>query len=223
MREEISMPAECIAPIPEWMSLPEAVLLEPLCIGAYAVERSRAARGSRAAIVGAGPIGLSVLLGLEDLNPSQILVSEPIEARRDAALRLGASAAFDPGGNGAAEAVCGTSEGGVDVVFDCAGTQEAIDDAAHMLKPGGTLVLIGIPEGTDRITYDPHLMRRREIATVNVRRQNRMLERAIRILERRRDAASVILTHRFPPSQAVQAFRMVEHREDRCIKAIIEF
>jgi len=223
MREEISMPAECIAPIPGWMSLEEAVLLEPLCIGAYAVERSQSARGCRAAIVGAGPIGLSVLLGMGSLDPRLVVVSEPVEARRDAAVRLGASLILDPAGNGAAEAVCEASGGGVEVAFDCAGTQEAIDDAARMLRPGGTLVLIGIPEGTDRITYDPHLMRRREITVVNVRRQNRMLERAVRILEVRRDAAAVMLTHRFPPSQAVQAFRMVERREDRSIKAILEF
>ncbi|MBP1602453.1 MAG: gutB 1 [Acidobacteria bacterium] len=180
MREEIAMPHECIVPIPGWMSLEEAVLLEPLSIGMYAVDRR-------------------------------------------AATMLGAGAVFDPGTGGAADAVSAASKGGVDLAFECAGTQQAIDDAARMLKPGGTLVLIGIPEGIDRVTYDPHLMRRREITVINVRRQNRMVERAISLLERRRDAAAVLITHRFPASNAAQAFSLVQRRGDGAIKVLLEF
>ena len=223
MREEIAMPHECIVPIPQWMPLEEAVLLEPLSIGMYAVDRARARKGCRAAIVGAGPIGLSVLLGLGETEPHEILVSEPIEGRRRAAVRLGASAVFAPGIRGAADDVCAASHGGVDLAFECAGTQEAIDDATRMLSPGGTLILIGIPESVDRVTYDPHLMRRREITVTNVRRQNRMVERAISLLGRRRNAAAVLITHRFPASDAAQAFRLVQQREDGAIKVLLEF
>jgi len=223
MREEIAMPHECIVPIPGWMSLEEAVLLEPLSIGMYAVDRARGRKGCRAAIAGAGPIGLSVLLGLGEIEPCEVFVSEPIAARRRAATMLGAGAVFDPGAGGAADAVSAASKGGVDLAFECAGTQQAIDDAARMLKPGGTLVLIGIPEGVDRVTYDPHLMRRREITVINVRRQNRMVERAISLLERRRDAAAVLITHRFPASNAAQAFSLVQRRGDGAIKVLLEF
>jgi L-iditol 2-dehydrogenase len=223
MREEIAMPRECIVPIPDWMPLGEAVLLEPLSIGMYAVDRTRTPKGCRAAIVGAGPIGLSVLLGLGEHEPRQVLVSEPIDRRRSAASRLGASAVIDPCTDGAAESVYAASDGGVDLAFECAGTQETIDDAARMLRPGGTLVLIGIPESADRVTYDPHLMRRREITVINVRRQNRMVERAISLLGRRRDAAAVLITHRFPASDAGRAFRLVQQRADGAIKVLLEF
>jgi threonine dehydrogenase-like Zn-dependent dehydrogenase len=110
----------------------------------------------------------------------------------------------------------------VEVAFECCGTQESIDDATRMLRPGGTLVLIGIPE-VDRITYDPHLARRREITIVNVRRQNRCVEQALSILERRRDAARVLLTHRFPPRKAKEAFDLVQQKADGVIKAVLEF
>jgi len=223
MREEIAMPQECIVPIPAWMPLEEAVLLEPLSIGLYAVERAGAPGDSQAAIVGAGPIGLSVLLSLADTGPRRIFVSEPIEARRRAAAALGAAAVFAPEAGGAAAEVYDASRGGADLAFECAGTQEAIDDAARMLKPGGTLVLIGIPEGADRVTYDPHLMRRREINVLNVRRQNRMVERAIALLGRRRDTASVLITHRFPAAEAARAFSLVQRKEDGAIKVLLKF
>lgn len=223
MSEEIVLPQECIVPVPDWMGLDEAVLLEPLCIGVYAVKRSRAEMSCRAAIVGAGPIGLSVLLALTDFEPRCLFISEPVEARRSAALQLGANGSFDPGPAGAAPAVFDAAEGGADVVFECAGTQEAIDDAMHMLRPGGTLVLIGIPEGRDRITYDPHLARRREVTVVNIRRQNRCIERAISILKRRRDAPKVLITHRFPAAKAKEAFDVIENKADCAIKALLQF
>jgi len=254
MCAEIAMPAECAVPLPAEIGLDEAVLLEPLCIGVYAVLRSRIvggmeregmisaataasedgsdvtaatgrgeSHGGTAAIVGAGPIGMSVLLGLSDFQPAGVFVSEPIMARREAARRLGADVTFEPGEDGAAADIFEASDGGVDVAFECVGTQEAIDDAARMLKPGGTLVLIGIPPDLDRITYDPNLMRRREIAMVNIRRQNGMIGRALALLARRRDAAKVLLTHRFPPSRADEAFEVVRQRSDGVIKALLEF
>jgi L-iditol 2-dehydrogenase len=223
MCEEIVMPAECIVPLPGWMGLDEAVLLEPLCIGIYSVARSRAEKGCSAAIVGAGPIGLSVLLGLSDVAPSLVFVSEPVEARRRAAEELGATRSFSPSAQGAAGAVTDASRGGVDVAFECAGTQESIDDAAAMLKPGGTLVLIGIPEGADRMTYDAHLMRRREITVVNIRRQNKAVDLALSLLEGRRDAAKVLITHRFPPTRANEAFDLVSRKADKAIKVLLEF
>ncbi len=84
-------------------------------------------------------------------------------------------------------------------------------------------MLIGIPESAQRISYDPHLARRRELAFVNVRRQNRCVEAAVSILERRRDAAKVMITHRFPPPRAKEAFDVVESKGDGAIKALLEF
>jgi L-iditol 2-dehydrogenase len=223
MSEEIALPEDCIVPVPEWMTLEEAVLLEPLSIGVHATRRSGASNGCSAAIVGAGPIGLSVLLGLSQLDPHRVFVSEVVEARRQAAERLGASRSFNPGNEGAASSIFETAGGGVDVAFECAGSQESIDDATGMVKPGGTLVLIGIPEGTGRISYDPHLARRREVTVVNVRRQNKCVEQAMSILERRREAAKVMITHRFPPSRAKYAFDLVESKQDGAIKALLEF
>ncbi len=223
MCEELVMPAECAVPLPEWMGLEEAVLLEPLSIAAYSVVRSRALEGCKAAIAGAGPIGLSVLLALGDLDAQSIYVSEPIAERRDAALKLGAEIALDPGLSNAAAVMFEASCGGVDVAFDCAGTQESIDDATKALAPGGTLVLIGIPENQDLITYDPHLMRRREITVVHIRRQNKAVEKALSILRLRRDAAQVLVTHRFAPRQAAEAFGLIQRKAEGAIKALLKF
>ena len=223
MSDEIVVPERFAFPLPDGLPLDEAMLLEPLCIGTYAVKLSRFPKGGTAAIVGAGPIGLCALLGLSEYDPSSVLVSEPIEARRSAALALGAQTAFDPGQEGAADRIREASDDGVDVAFECAGTQESIHDAARMLKPGGMLALIGIPAELDWITLDPNWMRRREIAVVNVRRQCGMVPQAMDLLKRRRDAGRVMVTHRFPPTRAKEAFELVRARADGVIKAVLEF
>lgn len=219
--EELVMPARCALPLPASIPLDQAALLEPLAIGVYAVQRSRIRHGQRAAVVGAGPIGLSVLAAL-GATAGEPLVSEPVEARRRAALALGAARVFDPGAGSAAGAVREASAGGVDVAFECVGSPEAIDDAAHMLAPGGTLVLIGIPEGIDRVPFDSHLMRRQEITAVNIRRQNKCTVRAMNLLATDPRIAATMITHRFPAARAGEAFDLVSRRADGVIKAMVD-
>jgi L-iditol 2-dehydrogenase len=56
---------------------------------------------------------------------------------------------------------------GVDAVFDCSGEQAALDQAAALLAPGGTLVIVGIPESS-RVSFDINVWRRKELRIENV-------------------------------------------------------
>ena len=66
----------------------------------------------------------------------------------------------------------------LDVVFECCGQQEAIDQAIDLLKPGGKLMVIGIPE-FDRWSLPVDKTRRKEITIQNVRRQNETLDETL--------------------------------------------
>jgi len=224
MREEVVVPPENVIPLPPSIPVEVGFLLEPLCIGMYAVARSGIGEGASVAVVGCGPIGLSVIAALSDAKPRMIYATDPVGARREAARALGADVALDPSPleHGAASAVL-SQTGGVDAVYECAGTLASIDDAIHMLRPGGVLMLVGIPEGTDRVAFDHSHMRRNEITIVNVRRQNRMIGRALSLLERRPDLPDILITHRFPPERAEEAFSLVHERRDGVIKAVIDF
>ena len=112
--------------------------------------------------------------------------------------------------------------GGVDIVFECAGQQEAVNQAVNLLKPGGTLMLIGIPRA-ERIDLDIHTARRKELKLVNVRRQNRCTQTTIDWMAQARLDVEFMVTHRFGPGQCQQAFDLVAQYEDGVIKAMIEF
>ena len=109
---------------------------------------------------------------------------------------------------------------GLDVVFECCGQQEAIDQAIEMLEPGGKLVLIGSPR-TERVSFDISRIRRKEIAIINIRRQNDCVQPIIDLVTSGKINADFMITHRFSFEQTKQAFDLVAGYKDGVIKAMI--
>ena len=109
---------------------------------------------------------------------------------------------------------------GLDAVFECAGEQDAIDQGVELLKPGGALLVIGIPE-VDRISFNISLLRRNELRILNVRRQNECVERAIELIASGRVNVAPLVTHHFRLEETARAFELVSARSDGVVKAII--
>ncbi|HDJ23763.1 MAG TPA: hypothetical protein ENF17_07730, partial [Candidatus Aminicenantes bacterium] len=109
----------------------------------------------------------------------------------------------------------------VDIIFECCGQQEALDQAEILLKPGGKLVIIGIPEA-DRIWFNPHLLRRKEIEIINVRRQNNCIPGAIQFLQSHASSLRFLITHRYSLNEIQEAFEVASNYKDGVIKAVID-
>ena len=218
--ERLVLPEECCFPIAPATTLDQAALVEVLSIAVYAVRRGDVRSGVAVGILGAGPIGLALLLVLRQAGIRTICVTEPLAARRALAEKLGAVWAGDPYAADAAQALGRREPLGLDVVFECCGRQEAVDDALRLLKPGGTLVMVGIPT-VDRISLAMDLARRKEIRFQNVRRQNGCLPAALELIERDRLPVQQLHTHTFPFDRAAEAFDLVANYRDGVIKALI--
>ncbi|HZL08728.1 MAG TPA: alcohol dehydrogenase catalytic domain-containing protein [Prolixibacteraceae bacterium] len=197
-------------------------LIEPLTIGVYSVELANTNfQDKTIGIFGAGPIGLSVLMVLKTMQTGSAFCFEPLEYRREKALKLGSDFAFNPFETDAYESTRKIEPLLLDVVFECSGTQKAVDDAIKILKPGGKLVLVGIPPEA-KYVFNMDLMRRKEISIQNVRRQNHCVEKAIKMIEQGLPAGQMV-THHFLPEETQQAFEMVSNYQDGVIKAMIDF
>lgn len=222
LTEYIVMPDFTCFPLSEKFDQTIGALIEPLTIGTYSVEQAKTDFLDKTiGIFGAGPIGLSVLMVLKTLNTGKILCFEPLGYRKEKVLKLGADFAINPFETDAFEATKEIEPLLLDVVFDCSGEQKAIDDATKILKPGGKLVLVGIPpEGT--YIFDMDMMRRKEIAIQNVRRQNHCVESSIKLIEDRLPIGQMV-THHFAPEDTQRAFEMVSSYQDGVIKAMIDF
>jgi L-iditol 2-dehydrogenase len=214
--EYLVMPAHCCYPAPQGMGAAEAALAEPLSIGVYARRLAAAPRNAKIAILGSGPIGLCTLLA----EPCTAYMTDLIDERLDLARRSGAVWTGNPDRIDAVAAIREREPLGVDFVFECAGRQRAIDDAVPLLKPGGSLVIVGIPE-EDRLSFDIHNLRRKEIRILNVRRQNGCVAPALDLLSSNPEAFAPLVTHHFDLGETKQAFDLVAGYCDGVVKAMV--
>ncbi|MHC4905137.1 MAG: zinc-dependent alcohol dehydrogenase [Planctomycetota bacterium] len=221
LAEYLVMPAECCFPTKNRISLQQGVLCEPFAIGVYAVQQSHLQAGQTAAIFGAGPIGLSCLKAAQAQGVDKIYMTEIIPERIDIARSVGPVWVGNPDSEEVVQAMAGLEPGGLDVAFECAGQQETIDQAVDVLKPGGTLILIGIPRA-ERISFCPDSIRRKEISIMNVRRQNHCTQKAIALIADRKVDLDFMLTHTFELDQSQRAFDWVAGYKDGVIKALIK-
>jgi len=221
LSEYLVMPAECCFPTQGRITLQQGVLCEPFAIGVYAVQQSKLGRGQAAAIFGAGPIGLSCLAAAQAQKASRVYITEKIAGRIEVARDAGAAWVGNPDNQDVVKEIRSLAPEGIDVAFECAGQQETVDQAIEVLKPGGTLMLIGIPRA-ERVSFSPDLMRRKEISIINVRRQNHCTQRAIDLIADKKVDLDFMITHHFDFEQSKEAFDLVAGYKDGVVKALIE-
>ncbi|MDZ7373589.1 MAG: NAD(P)-dependent alcohol dehydrogenase [candidate division KSB1 bacterium] len=220
-REYMAYPAELLYPLPDGISYDEGALLEPLGVALHSVRLGHFKPGWTAAILGAGPIGLCTLLVLRVSGAAQIIVTDPLEYRLELARRLGADHTLNPSEADVVEAVSSLTHGrGVDVVFEAAGVRETPEQAVEMVRPGGIVVLIGIPVD-EWIQFKSTPSRRKGLTIYMVRRMKHVYEFTIPMLERGLVDVRPLISHVFPFSRAEQALATAVHYRDNVVKAIV--
>jgi L-iditol 2-dehydrogenase len=146
LAEFIVMPERNCTPLRRDMTFAQAALAEPLSIALHAVNLAGDVRGRTVGILGCGPIGLGVGLVALGAGAAATCMTDKVGARVRAASReTGARWTGNPLETDVVRDVLGLVPEGLDLVFECCGKQEALDQAVDLLKPGGILVLVGIP------------------------------------------------------------------------------
>jgi len=222
LSEFIVMPETSCFKIPDQMSYDEAAISEPLAIGVYAVKQSIPMKGAKAGILGFGPIGMSVLLPALAEGAAEVYVSDKIDERLKIARQNGAVQTANANEEDVVKKFTEKAPELLDVVFECCGQQEAFDQAMELLKPGGKLMVIGIPE-FDRWSFASDVSRRKELCIQHVRRQNEAVQPALDMMAGREVSVSAMVTHRFDFQDTKQAFDLVAGYRDGVMKAMIDF
>lgn len=136
-------PATHVFEVPEAIAPELRVLIEPLAVAVHGVERGAPRAGDVCAVIGAGAIGLFTALTLRARGFENVVVAEPLAARRALAEQAGLDV-FDPTGtDAAAELRARTRPEGADVVFECVGSESTIGTALAATRKGGRAVVVG--------------------------------------------------------------------------------
>jgi L-iditol 2-dehydrogenase len=222
LKEFMVLPEKCCYPIADSLTWEQAVLSEPLAVAVYTVEQSRLPENGNVAILGVGPIGMSVFHVLRTKKVNHIYITDKIKERLDLASALHPDWSGNPDTTDIVEEILKREALQLDVVYECSGDPEAINQALQLLKPGGILTIVGIPE-VDTIPFPIHELRRQEITIVNIRRQVRCTLKALDLLTSNQVNIEALATHHFSLNQIQQAFNLVAHYRDGVMKAMIEF
>jgi 2-desacetyl-2-hydroxyethyl bacteriochlorophyllide A dehydrogenase len=150
----IAVPADALARVPDALPTEAAAMVEPATVALHAVRRRPPRLGDRVLVLGAGPIGLFALQLARAAGAGEVFVLEPSATRRGLADSVGATASFDPGPE-AFESIRDRTSGrlGVDLVYECSGSQAAMDAGFGLVRPGGAFMLIGVP--SEGLQLDP--------------------------------------------------------------------
>ena len=157
---------------------------------------------------GAGPIGLVLVRALRAAGVGHVVATDRLPHRVEAALASGATEALQVPGGGPDPAAAIP----VDVAFECAGTDDALDTAVRAVAPGGRVMVVGIPAG-DKSTYPASAARRKEISLQLVRRMEAPdLGRAVALVAAGRVSLDGLVSHRFALEDAPRAFEVLASR-----------
>jgi L-iditol 2-dehydrogenase len=220
-RDTANVPAENIMPLPRNLGFAEATLFEPVSIILHSFRFGDPKLGETAAVFGAGPIGLSTIAALRLAGLRRIWCVEPIAHRREMAIRLGADAAIDPREADPVKEIWRDSGNeGVDVTFDCATKEDTVNQSLYVTRPGGRVVITGLPSQI-RIELDFAHLRRREQSFFPVRRANHTSERALKLLEEHGRRFTPMVTHRKRLAEIQSAFEQLERYEDGVCKVVL--
>jgi L-iditol 2-dehydrogenase len=221
LREYMAWPTHSLYPLPDSLTDAEGVMLEPLGVAIHAVDLGHLKPGMTVGVFGCGPVGLLVLQVARVAGATHIIATDKLAHRLEAARSLGATAVFQAAGGRESAEVLAATDGkeGVDVAFEAAGENEAVETAIATARPGGHVVLIGIP-ADDRTAFTASTARRKELTIKLVRRMKFVYKRALRLLENGMVDARPLVTHRFPLEEFDKAFSAAQRRKG--LKVIIE-
>lgn len=184
LRELVAWPTHLLHPVPDSITAADAAMLEPLGVALHAHDLGHVRLQASVAVVGCGPIGLCLIQLARLGGAGRVIAIEPLAHRRAAAAAHGADVVLDPADPDIhAQLAAATGGRGVDVAFEIAGNDEAVALSVTAARPGGTVVLAGIP-GSDSTTFPAGVARRKGLTLKLSRRMKEVYPRTIGLVDR---------------------------------------
>jgi threonine dehydrogenase-like Zn-dependent dehydrogenase len=233
-----------IFPVPKDLTDDAAVLMEPMAVAVHAVLRRPPENGDRVLVVGAGTIGLFAVQAARAACPDcRIAVSARYPFQRELARRFGADDFLESrNGYGSAAEITGAKWyratlnkgmllGGFDVVYDCVGSADTVEDGLRWTRAGGTVVLVGMD--LRRLKVDLNPVWYQEVTLIGSQghgvddfqgKRMHTYDRVVEWLRVGKLKDEGIITHRFPFAEYKRAVQTAFSKErHKTIKVVFKY
>ncbi|MEJ2740197.1 MAG: zinc-binding dehydrogenase, partial [Dehalococcoidia bacterium] len=222
MAEYAVIPDYAAYKLPDSVSDELGALVEPLAVAFHAVRQGNIHTGDTVAIVGAGTIGLSVLLAARAAGATGIYMVVRSKSRGELALAMGATAFVTPDNGSPAEQIAGLTGGlDVDVSFECVGHPDTPQTALDLTRAGGTTVILGIFEKPGSIRFQDVTFKQKSIVGSSIYVDE--ASTVISLLKEKKIDPAGLITARVPLKDAVtEGFEKLIYNKGDNIKVLLQ-
>jgi len=209
LSEAFRHPAHHLEPLPAGLDVADASLVEPASVAWHGLRICGTDPASRVVVVGGGAIGLMAVAAARAMGAGEVALDARYPHQRQAGERLGA----------------GEPSGLYDVVIESAGTSSALARSVELVGPGGSIALLGLhleafsPDFLTIFTKEARIVPSMAYCSHDGTKD---FAEAASMLAANPEIADTLITHRFPLSDAEEAFRVAQDRQSGAIKVVIE-
>ncbi|MEX0744269.1 MAG: NAD(P)-dependent alcohol dehydrogenase, partial [Phycisphaeraceae bacterium] len=220
LRPEVIHPSAYTFKLPENVSFAEGAMVEPLAVGVHAAVKARIAPGDVAVVIGAGPIGMVTALAALAAGCSRIIVADVQQPKLDLAAKLGPVTPVNVTRDNLRDVTDQLTDGwGADVVFECSGSAQAAARLIEPLRPGGTVVYVGMP--IEPVPIDVVSAQVKEARIETVFRYAHVYDRAVALMESGKIDVKPLITDTFAFADSVGAFDFAKAMPPTSVKVQI--
>jgi len=205
-------PANYTFKLPDNVSFAEGAMVEPFAVGMQAATKAGITPGDTAIVIGAGPIGTMAALAALAGGCSRVIITDLAQPKLDIAGQYQGIIPVNIKDKKLSDEVNTLTDGwGADLVFECSGSPRAWQGIVDVLRPGGTIVVVGLP--VEPVNFDIASLSVKEITIRSVFRYAHQYDRAIALMASGRVDLKPLISETFPFDKSVEAFdRAVEAR-----------
>jgi len=203
--ERVALPAHCVHPLPTGLDPTTAALTEPASCCLAGLEMFRMPKDATVLVIGGGIMGMLTMVLARRRGAKRLILSDPLEERRQTAKRLGAQVTVDPTSESLRDRIMTLTKGrGADVVCEAVGKPELVAEALTLVKPTGVVQLVGVNPKGSRLPLDLFDVHFREVRIHGAFGRGTAFRRALPLMAKL--GVKRLVTARFPLERIEEAF-----------------
>ncbi|MBZ9724057.1 NAD(P)-dependent alcohol dehydrogenase [Mesorhizobium sp. CO1-1-11] len=210
-------PAAFTYRLPDNVSFAEGAMVEPFAIGMQAASRARIVPGDVAVVVGCGPIGIMIALAALAGGCSKVLISDFSAPKLKIAAQYAGIVPVNIDEQSLVDAVAAaTNNWGADIVFEASGSPKAFADLFDVVRPGGAVVLVGLP--VEPVTLNVPAAISKEVRIETVFRYANIFDRALQLIASGKVDLKPLITGTYDFADSIKAFERAAEGKPQDVK-----